>query len=113
MWPDGAEAKHKGRNTPKDAPARSVRVPDAGRETGPLDGGDVLRLHALTPLGRLVGDLGALLEALVALSRDAVVMHEEVLASLVGGDEPVALIVAEPLDRSLGHVWSPPFCPGA
>jgi hypothetical protein len=22
MWPDGAKAKHKGRDTPKDAPAR-------------------------------------------------------------------------------------------
>src|SRR5215213_11499103 len=79
----------------------------------PLDGGDVLRLHALTSLGRLVGDLGALLEALVAPTRYAVVVHEEVLATLLRGDEAVALLVGEPLYRSLGHVWSPPFCLGA
>src|SRR5215211_3047582 len=82
------------------------------RYPGQLELGDVVRLHALTSLRRFVRHLGAFLEALEALSRDAVVVHEEILAALVGGDEPVTLIVAEPLNRSLGHIWSPPFCLG-
>jgi hypothetical protein len=36
-------------------------------------------------------------------------VNEEILATLVGGDEAVALLVVEPLYRSLGHIWSPPF----
>jgi hypothetical protein len=36
-------------------------------------------------------------------------VHEEVIASVVGGDKAVALLVAEPLDRSLGHVQEPAF----
>src|SRR5215210_115034 len=84
-----------------------------GRETARLDGGDVIRLHALLALGRLVGYLGALIKALEAVTRYARVVHEEVLATLIRGDEAVALLVAEPLYRSLGHVWSPPFSVGA
>src|SRR3712207_1339865 len=74
-----------------------------------LDPGDVLRLHALPALGRLVGDLLALLEGLEAGALYAVVVHEEVRASVVRGDKAVALLVAEPLHRSLGHFWDPPF----
>src|ERR671921_323920 len=85
----------------------------AGRFPDRLDGGDVVRLHALLALGSLVGDLGALIEALEAVTRYARVVHEEVLATLVRGDEPVAFIVVEPLYRSLGHTWSPPFFTGA
>src|ERR671919_622528 len=70
---------------------------------------NVLRLHSLTPLGRLVRHLGALVEGLEALACYARVVHEEILTSVVGGDEAVALLVAEPLYRSLGHFWSPPF----
>src|SRR5215208_584 len=84
-----------------------------GRETDRLDSGDVIRLHALLTLGRLVGDLGALIEALEAVTRNARVVHEKVLATLIRGDEAVALIVVEPLYRSLGHIWSPPFSSGA
>src|SRR5687768_6564183 len=80
-----------------------------GRETDRLDSGDVIRLHALLALGSLVRDLGALLKALEAVTRYARMVHEEVLATLIRGDEAVALIVVEPLYRSLGHVWSPPF----
>jgi hypothetical protein len=40
-------------------------------------------------------------------------VYEKVLATLVGGDEAVAFIVVEPLYRSLGHIWSPPFSLGA
>src|SRR5215212_727410 len=77
-----------------------------GRETGRLDSGDVIPLHALLALGRLVGDLGALVEALEAVAGYTRMVDEEVLATLVGGDEAVAFIVVEPLYRSLGHVWS-------
>ncbi len=84
-----------------------------GRETDRLDGGDVIRLHAPLALGSLVGDLGALLKALEAAAGYARMVHEDVLATLVGGDEAVAFIVTEPLYRSLGHIWSPPFFSGA
>src|SRR5918995_461351 len=84
-----------------------------GRETDRLDGGDVVRLHTLLALGSLIRDLGTLIEALEAVTRYARVVHEEILTTLVGGDEAVALLVAEPLYRSLGHIWSPPFSVGA
>jgi hypothetical protein len=42
-----------------------------------------------------------------------VVCHKDVLATLVGGDEAVAFIIVESLDRSLGHIWSAPFSLGA
>src|SRR5215207_10243392 len=85
----------------------------ADRETDRLDGGDVVRFHTPTPLSSLVGDLGALVEALEAAAGYARMLHEDVLATLVGGDEAVAFIVVEPLYRSLGHLWSPPFFTGA
>src|SRR5919107_6034551 len=83
------------------------------RQPGWLDPCDVIRLHALLTLGRLVGYLGTLLEGLVASTRYTAVVHEEVLATLVRGDEAVAFIIVEPLYRSLGHIWSPPFFTGA
>src|SRR5215212_5103028 len=52
----------------------------AGRFPDRLDGGDVVRLHALLALGSLVGDLGTLIEALEAVTRYTTVVHEEVLA---------------------------------
>src|SRR5215216_3287805 len=70
---------------------------------------NVLRLHSLTPLGRLVRYLGALVEGLEALACYARVVHEEVLTPVVRGDEAVALLVAEPLYRSLGHMPEPTF----
>src|SRR5215217_7880166 len=36
-------------------------------------------------------------------------MNEEVVSSIVRGDEAVALLLVEPLDHSLGHVSRPPF----
>src|SRR5919107_1912374 len=79
------------------------------RETDRLDGGDVVRLHTPTPLGRLVGNLGALVEALETAASYAAVVHEEVLATPIRGDEAVAFIVVEPLYRSLGHIPEPTF----
>src|SRR5215213_10328319 len=69
-----------------------------------LDGGDVLRLHALPALRRLVGDLLAFFKRLESAATYPAVMHEEVLATLVRGDKAVALLVVEPLNRSLGHM---------
>jgi hypothetical protein len=40
------------------------------------------------------------------------VVHEEIHTVLVRGDEAVTFVVTEPLDRCLGHVWSPPFYSG-
>jgi hypothetical protein len=74
-----------------------------------LDGDDVLRLHALSALGRLVGDLLALFEGLEPATTYTAVVYEEVVSTVVGGDEAVALLVVEPLDRSLGHVPEPAF----
>ena len=75
-----------------------------GRETDRLDSRDVVRLHALLALGSLARDLGTLIEALVAVTRYAAVVDEDVLATLIRGDEAVALLVTEPLYRSLGHM---------
>src|SRR5215203_7097891 len=75
-----------------------------------LDRADVLRLHALLALGRLIGDLLALFKGPEAVSYYSAVVHEEVFATLIGGDKAVALVLVEPLDRSFwGHVSSPPF----
>src|SRR4051794_5697400 len=74
-----------------------------------LDGGNVLRLHALIAAGRLVGNLGTLFEGPEPTTGYPAVMHEEVIATLVGSDEAVALLVVEPLDRSLGYVLKPAF----
>jgi hypothetical protein len=64
-----------------------------GRENDRLDSGDVIRLHALLALGSLIRDLGALLKALEAVAGYTAVVHEEVLATLIRGDEAVALLV--------------------
>src|SRR5215204_1293402 len=74
-----------------------------------LEGRDVLRLHPLLALRRLVGDLRALLQGPKTAAGYPGVVHEEVLATLVRGDKAVALLVVEPLDRSLGHILKPAF----
>src|SRR5215203_5539817 len=98
----------KGRNPVESRPSLATYA-TIGRYPGWLDGGDVIRLHALLALGSLVRDLGALIEALEAVAGYTRVVNEEIITALVGGDEAVALLVAEPLYRSLGHIWSPPF----
>src|ERR687890_844703 len=79
------------------------------RQPGWLDPRDVIRLHALLTLGRLVGDLGTLIEGLVTVTRYTAVVHEEILAALVRADEAVAFVIVEPLYRSLGHILEPTF----
>src|SRR5215210_4028535 len=60
-------------------------------------------LGALVPGLSVVGNLRALGQRLESAGVDAAVMDEEVLASLVRGDEAEALVVVEPLDGSGGH----------
>jgi hypothetical protein len=76
------------------------------RRLGPRD---VPCLHALLALGRLIGDLLTFIEGLVPSTCYPAVVHEEILASITRGDKAVALLVVEPLDRSLGHVLEPTF----
>jgi hypothetical protein len=91
------------RGNPAQCDDRTILLHDRYQQLH-LDGGDVLRLHALSALDRLVGDLLALLKGLEPAGAYAAVVDEEVDASVVGLDEAVALLVAEPLDRSLGCV---------
>src|SRR6478672_9369753 len=71
-----------------------------------LDDADVDGLGALVPGLRLVLDARALGQRAVALADDPGVVHEEVLAGLVGRDEAEALVVAEPLHGSGSHCSS-------
>src|SRR6476469_51021 len=65
---------------------------------------------AFGPFLGLVADLGTLGQGLEALAEDRAVMDEDVLRAIVGCDEPVALVVAEPLDCSSGHALPPLHC---
>src|SRR5690242_6267034 len=64
---------------------------------------DVDRLWALVAVLLLEGDLGALAQRAVAVTVDAGEVDEEVAPTAVGRDEPEALLVREPLDRSGTH----------
>src|SRR4029077_16349884 len=59
--------------------------------------------RALVAFFGLVAHFGALSQGLEALAEDGAVMHEYVLRAVVGRDEPVALVVAEPLNSSSRH----------
>src|SRR5205823_10299116 len=79
-----------------------------------LDRADVRRLRALLTLSRFELHLGTLGECLEALAGDAGVVHEQVLRPVLGGDEAVPLVVAEPLHGSSCHVFHlPQLPPGA
>src|SRR3712207_1979961 len=91
----------------------------APRDPGPIGAyralalsslGDVLGLRSLLALAHLVGDLLSLLEVPEPAALYGGEVHEEVLAPVVGGYEPVALVLAEPLDRSLRHALPPSRC---
>src|SRR4051794_38993181 len=79
----------------------------------PLDEADVDGLGALHAGLGLVGDLGTFGERAVPVGVDGRVVNEEVLAGLVGRDEPEAFLVAEPLHSSGSHVWRSSGCPCA
>src|SRR5215212_4547626 len=69
---------------------------------------DICRLQTLPALGHLVGYLLALLEGLKSAACYPRVVHEHIFAAIFWRDEAKALLVVEPLDRSLGHVLKDP-----
>jgi hypothetical protein len=69
---------------------------------------DIYRLQTFPALGHLVDHLLALVEGLKSATRYACVVHEHIFATIFWGDEAEALLVVEPLDRSLGHVYRKP-----
>src|SRR5258705_8406715 len=80
----------------------------AGPAPGVSDAGDVDGLRPLVPALFLVLHPRALGQRAIAVGDDRAVVNEEVLASRVGRDEPEALVVAEPLHGSAGHIPSVP-----
>src|SRR4051812_36040796 len=69
-----------------------------------LDLLDVDRLRALVARLLLVGDLRAFGERAEAAAADRGVVDEQIAATVIRGDEAVALLVVEPLDRSGRHM---------
>src|SRR5581483_5451637 len=68
---------------------------------------DVHRLGALVGLLGVEGDLCPLLKR--ARAADAARVDEEVPVAVIGRDEPVPLLLVEPLDCACGH-WCPSGC---
>src|SRR4051812_40469369 len=77
------------------------------RQCGLLDRADVHGLRPLVAGLGLVLHARALGERAVAVRFDAAVVDEEVLAAFIGCDEAEALLVAEPLNGALCHVFPP------
>src|SRR5215207_11774741 len=71
---------------------------------------DVRGRRALGALLGVVAHLRAVGQRLEAAALDRVVMHEQVLAGLIWCDEPVALVVAEPLYGSCCHLAPSGVC---
>src|SRR5215470_5889198 len=71
---------------------------------------DTGRGRALRALLGLVLDLRALFEGAIAIALDRAEVDEHVVRAVVGCDEPVALVVAEPLDGSGRHLASYFLC---
>src|SRR3954468_1367561 len=80
----------------------------AAKARSALQLGHVHGLGTLVARFFVVGDLAVLLERLEARAVDAGVMDEQVAVALVGRDEPVTLLVVEPLHRTGGHASSLP-----
>src|SRR6476620_11541412 len=98
-------------------PVPARRSPPCGGLRGLLESGarlgsllDARGGRALGAFFGLVAHFGALGQGLEALSEDGAVMYEDVLGAVVGRDEPVALIVAKPLDCSSRHALPPHCC---
>src|SRR5205823_11779246 len=85
---------------------RTARVPPAPRlRICDLDQLDVGRRRALRALLGVIAHLRALGERLEAAALDRAVVNEKVLTGVIRGDEPVALVVAEPLNGSCCHAF--------
>src|SRR3954452_4582726 len=116
-----AETSHLARHVPEDDVAVVELHPEHGvRERldhlafeldllflGQLDDPDVRRLGALAGLTQLVLHLRTFGERAEAIARNAREMHEGVLPSVIGSDEPEALLVAEPLHDTSCHTTPP------
>src|SRR5947208_1633214 len=76
-------------------------------ERGALNRLDVRGVGALRAGLGVVADLRALRQRLEAAAGNAAVVHEQVLALVVGRDEPEALVVTEPLNGSGCHLVPP------
>src|SRR3954471_24068365 len=72
------------------------------------DRADVLRLRALRALGDVELDLLVLVQGLVTLGLDGRVVHEDVVAAVLLGDEAEALLRVEPHNSALSHVLDTP-----
>src|SRR3954462_6634207 len=92
-----ARARHERRETTK-GPLRGPSHRAALRLLA--DGPYVRRLGTLLPLSSLELDLRTFGQGLEALAADAAVVDEQILRSVIGGDEAVPLLVAEPLHGS-------------
>src|SRR4029453_4129211 len=66
-------------------------------------------LRALLTLRDLELDLLSFVEVLVSLAGDGAEVHEHIGATVIGSDEAVALLGAEPLHGPSRHTQSPPF----
>jgi hypothetical protein len=87
-------------------------VASLGCVGGGLDPADVLRLQAFPALRYLIGDLIPFVESLEPIACYPSMVHEEIFSFIVRLDEAVALVLVEPLHRSLGHVLkTPAFLP--
>src|SRR5207237_497199 len=71
---------------------------------------DVRGGRAFGTLLRVVAHLRALGKRLEAVALDCTVVYEQVLAGVIRCDETKALVVAEPLHSSCGHVRSLRVC---
>src|SRR5688572_12193853 len=106
---DTSRKKGRQRKNPRGGALASAPPRGSGSFASRLDGDDVEGLGALLALAGLELDLGALGEGLEALTADAAVVDEKVLASVLRRDEAVALRVVEPLHGSCCHISTPPY----
>src|SRR6185437_1470701 len=67
------------------------------------EGAHLRGLRTLRPLGHAVLDLLVFFEAAVAIRLDRGEVNEDVTATVVGGDEAIALVRVEPLYGPLSH----------
>src|SRR4051812_286423 len=82
---------------------RTSPPPRDGPNVAGLDGLNVGGVRSLRAVLGLERDLRALGQGVEARAADAGVMDEEVLPTVVGRDEPEALLIAEPLHGSSCH----------
>ena len=73
----------------------------------PLDLANFRRLGSFSAFSRFVLDAGGIIERSVAFPVNVRMMDEEIVATIVGGNEAIPLLVIEPLYRTCCHLLSP------